>query len=206
MSPLPFILFIVLVVIKASSKKQKAGEKKKRIMDEVLEAIDEANVKLSNTAPKRKAASNAAAAAMPGSDGAYGEYGEYSGYAAGFEQPGGMEKPQPSARRRRAVPARPVETSRNAPKGEGYGGGSIQGFVSSEGECSHGDDAHSSRLTHRIESAYESSFAPVSGDDAYASGRSAKPVSKPSLVFAENPVVNGIIWNEVLKRPNARRR
>jgi hypothetical protein len=196
---LPLILLILFALIKASARKQqhasRAAQKQR--------AFEEANQSVSRNfaAPEGE---------HPAAD-PYGEYeyGEYAAYAAGFEPAPSVKEPTPVKKRRPSAAVRPPAAA-EAPKGEGTGEGSLQGLTSIEAEvrqklAQEGSLANPPELKARIGNAYESSFAP-SSDDAYAKEQPSRTMNRPSLVFAQNPVVNGIIWNEVLKRPNRRRR
>ncbi len=197
MDILPLILLILFAVIKGSSKKQKDAARRAKERN----SFEEANqfVSRNMAVPKQE---NFAAES--------GEYGEYGKFEAGPPMEGtAPQAPAPFEKRRPAAAARPAAAPAEAPKEKNLGWGSLQGFTSNEGECApdhlHGGTAGSTLdLAGRYDSAFEPAFDQDS--DGFLTGdKPSRAGKRPSLVFAQNPAVNGIIWSEVLKRPQKRR-
>lgn len=132
-------------------------------------------------------------------------------------------------------PKRPTTYGRPAPaanvvetKGEGYSdsgsmkgyastegtspSGSMKGFVSTEGMCPP-THRHESPPTHRMNLEGQSNLPPTPSvseskqeGNTQPVGKNAAPVSAAPLAFSGNPVINGLVWGEILKRPCDRRR
>ena len=205
MNPLPLILFILFVVIKLSSKKQKsaaAAQKRRPEGENAARADDAQNM----AAPESEGREAYAPYAAYYGEGSWGE-GVIGPEAAGTEGSISAEGAGGArSQRRRPIPARDA-AAEDVPEEEGVGGGTIRGYTLIEEEyrkkaVAGAAPAELSRLTHRLGEAYESSFAATAGGAQPAK----KAAPRSSLVFSEDPVVNGIIWSEILKRPSARRR
>lgn len=200
MDILPLILFILFAVVKGSSKKKHDTDRiaqKKRTFEEANQFVSR----------------NMAVPGQGDSAAKSGEYGEYAGFESGPSMEGTAPKaPSPPEKRRPAAAVRPVAAPAGPSEGEELGGGwgSLQGFTSIEAEVGSGRlhtaaTANKLNLAGRFDSALEPAFDDQA-DDSFAQDKPLRAGKRPSLAFARDPVVNGIIWSEILERPQKRRR